>query len=187
MFAFSLFPSPNNKSVLPSRRLAKWPLSLSLSFSLVHYPYPNMNALHDQKGDCRTCHECNNLMEDERENGGGGVKDKRNRQLAIISAHVTCYVRGRDGGWPRFCRVQPGTESAKYMNGGLRTDREDRGDSRLFGQVWAALQRGLCFIIKAAKSLPLFARCAEPMPLLLLLLSFLSSLLAVPVRISDTS
>ena len=48
-----------------------------------------MNALHDQKGDChcrpraRTWHECsNNLMEDERENEGGGAKDKRNRQLA---------------------------------------------------------------------------------------------------------
>ena len=91
-----------------------------------------------------TRHECDNLMEDERENKA------RTKEIANLLYRL---------GGTRFSCEQSGTE--------------ERGDSRRCGQVWAALWqwrrrrhggRSLCFIIKAAKSLPLFAmRCAEPM------------------------
>ena len=97
-----------------------------------------------------TRHECDNLMEDERENKAG------TKEIAA----PTCSI-GYGGGGLDF-----------LVNNQVQRREGIRDAAAKF--VWAALWRqrrwrrrggrSLCFIIKAAKSLPLFAmRCAEPM------------------------
>ena len=158
----SLSLSPNNKSVLPSRRLAKWPLALSCSLSPPsHYcpaplPIPKYECIARPKGRLppparAALHAMNATI--------SWRMSAKTRQGQKTSP--SCSIGYVGEGATRFSCEQSGAE--------------DRGDSRLCGQVGTALGRwrwrrrrrggrSLCFIIKAAKTLPLFAmRCAEPM------------------------
>ena len=139
--------------------MASRSLSCSLSPTVpLRSPYPNMNALHDQKGDCHC-----------RPRPHAHTQHSLHAMNATISWRMSAKTRQGQKKSPTCSIGYGGTRFSCEQSG-----TEERGDSRRCGQVWAALWqwwrrrrrggRSLCFIIKAAKSLPLFAmRCAEPM------------------------
>ena len=104
--------------------MASRSLSCSLSPTVpLRSPYPNMNALHDQKGDCHC-----------RPRPHAHTQHSLHAMNATISWRMSAKTRQGQKKSPTCSIGYGGTRFSREQSG-----TEERGDSRRCGQVWAAL------------------------------------------------